>query len=214
MLPLASPRYCLHSPSSSRSLPPHAHYLMTHAQTTTIAITIKTLHHLLLHISNLGDGRESSIQSGSPSLALRLWPWECSQKNRTSLWSSPVYSLLLDSPSLELSTFVFSRQPRLWPLQPPSDGVVVFHSFIIISLYSLIFLCWSVDTPICDRRLLSIVFGLRDLSLVHACLHIAVPISTKHVQTCGLCADVFRYIRISRYLMYSLFLISTRILTS
>ena len=42
------------------------------------------LHQLLPSHLPLEDGRLSSIQSGSPSLTLRLWPWERSQKNKTS----------------------------------------------------------------------------------------------------------------------------------
>ena len=90
MLPLASPRSA-YAPLLPLGLqlgsPPHGLYLMT-------LCPCPDYHHRrhhhdstppLLRISNLGDGRESSIWSGSPSLALRLWPWEHSQKNRTSL---------------------------------------------------------------------------------------------------------------------------------
>ena len=141
MPPLASPRYCLCSPSSSQSstrfattrslpydpCPDHHHRHHYHNSTPP-----------LLHVSNLADGRKSSFQSGLPSLALCLWPWEHSQKNRTSLWSLPVYSCSLDSPSPELSTFIFSQQPWPQPLQPSTDGVVVF-----LSLLLFLFICWS-----------------------------------------------------------------------
>ena len=90
MPPLASPRSA-YTPLLPLGLqlgsPPHALYFMT-------LCPCPDYHHrrhhrdstpLLLRVSNPGDGRESSIWSGSPSLALRLWPWEHSQKNRTSL---------------------------------------------------------------------------------------------------------------------------------
>ena len=78
--------------------------------------------------SSLGGGRSPSIRSSSLLLALRLWPWRRSQKNKTSFEDISVLSF---ARLAVMQTITLC----LWPTTPISaysalsDGIAVYLIF-------------------------------------------------------------------------------------